>query len=116
MAAKDRDGNEVYSQDRIFMPVPQQLARGHRMGRGPYEKSGLLEDSSLPPLRTVTATHDILFPVVEEETEDGTVRRFPSDSLDIEVKLWYLPYGTMVDDAFLWREHRETVRLDLGGR
>jgi len=115
VTASDKDGNEVFSAERIFMPVPQQLGRGDRMGRGPYEKSGLLQDSSLPPLRTVTASWDILFPVVEEEQDGEMVRTYPSDSLDIEVKLWYLPYGTMDDDAFLWREHRTTVTLAMDG-
>ena len=94
------------------MPIPQQLGRGDRMGRGPYEKSGLLQDSSLPPLRTVTTSYDIFFPVEEEEQDDGElVRTFPSDSLEVEVQLWYLPYGTMEDDAFLWREVKKTVRI-----
>lgn len=116
MTAKDKDGNEVFNQERLFMPVPQQLARGERMGRGPYEKSGLLQDSSLPPLRTVTTAYDVFFPVEEVEEGEDVVRRFPSDSLDVEVKLWYLPFGTMDDDAFLWREHKETVRLALEGQ
>ena len=94
------------------MPIPPQLGRGDRMGRGPYEKSGLLQDSSLPPLRTVSSTYDIFFPVNEEKGEDGeTVRTFPSDTLDVEVKLWYLPYGTMDDDPFLWLEEKRTVKI-----
>jgi hypothetical protein len=99
------------------MPVPQQLGRGNRMGRGPYEKSGLVQDSSLPPLRTVTSTYEIFFPFEEKENEDGDmVRVFPSDSLDVEVKLWYLPYGTMDDGAFLWREEKRTVTVTMAGK
>ena len=30
------------------MPVPQQLGRGNRMGRGPYEKSGLVQRDAEP--------------------------------------------------------------------
>lgn len=97
------------------MPVPQQLGRGDGMGRGPYEKSGLLEDTSLPPLRTTTSTWDVFFPVVEEEKDDETVRTFPSDTLEIQVQLWYLPYGTMDDDPFLWREEKRTVRIASQG-
>jgi hypothetical protein len=94
------------------MPIPQQLARGDRMGRGPYEKSGLVQDTSLPPLRTSAYSYEIFFPVKEEENDDGdTIRTFPSDSLDLEVKLWYLPYGTMDDDAFLWREEKRTIKI-----
>jgi hypothetical protein len=53
------------------MPIPQQLGRGNRMGRGPYEKSGLVQDSSLPPLRTVSSTYEIFFPFEEKENENG---------------------------------------------
>lgn len=99
------------------MPIPQQLGRGNRMGRGPYEKSGLVQDSSLPPLRTVTSTYEIFFPFEEKENEDGdTVRTFPSESLDVEVKLWYMPYGTIDDDAFLWREEKRTVKVTMAGK
>jgi hypothetical protein len=111
VTANDKDGKEVFKADRIFMPVPQRLGRGDQMGRGPYEKSGMLQDSSLPPLRTVTSNWDVFFPVVEEEKDGETVRTYPSDSLEIDVKLWYLPYGTMEDDAVLWREQKSTVKL-----
>lgn len=85
------------------------------MGRGPYEKSGILQDSALPPLRTVSSVYDIFFPVKEEENDDGeTVRTFPSDHLTIEVKLWYLPYGTMEQEPFLWFEEKRTVKISAG--
>jgi len=79
------------------------------MGRGPYEKSGFLEDNSLPPLRTVTTSYDIFFPVKEVEKDDEVVRTYPSNSMDIDIKLWYLPFGTKDDDAFLWREEQRKV-------
>lgn len=116
MTAKDKSGKEVFRMERIFMPVPQRLGRGRSMGRGPYEKSGMLEDSSLPPLRTVNSTYEIFFPFVEKESDEGTVRTFPSDQLEIQVQLWYLPFGTMDDDAFLWSEVKRTVSLDLSGK
>ena len=103
----------MFNQEKIYMPVPQQLGRGDRMGRGPYEKSGLVQDSSLPPLRTVTSSFEIFFPFEEKENEDGW-RTFPSDSLDIEVKLTYMPYGTPDDDAFVWREEKRTVKITAG--
>lgn len=98
------------------MPVPQQLGRGHRMGRGPYEKSGLVEDTSLPPLRTQAYTYDVYYPVHDEEGEDAVVRTFPVDTLEIEVKLWYLPFGTMENDPFLWHEFRKKVAIQTKGR
>jgi len=98
------------------MPIPQQLGSGQRMGRGPYEKSGMLEDTSLPPLRTVTATYDIFFPVKDEEQGDKTIRTFPSDSLEVQVRLWYLPFGTMEDDPFLWQEFKKMVKISTPGK
>ncbi len=97
------------------MPVPQRMGRGDRMGRGPYEKSGFLQDNSLPPLRTVKTSYDIFFPVEETEKGDRTIRTYPSDTMDIDVKLWYLPFGTKDDDAFLWREEKHTVSFDNSG-
>lgn len=98
------------------MPIPQQLGRGDRMGRGPYEKSGMLEDTSLPPLRTVTTTCDVFFPVKVEEKNGTNVTTITSDSLDLEVKLWYLPFGTMEDDPFLWKEFTKTVSISRIGK
>jgi hypothetical protein len=98
------------------MPVPQQLGRGTRMGRGPYEKSGLVEDTSLPPLRTQTFTYDVFYPAHEEEKDDVVVRTFPTNTLEVEVKLWYLPFGTMENDPFLWHEFRKKVAFQAEGR
>jgi hypothetical protein len=98
------------------MPIPQQMGKGDRMGRGPYEKSGLLEDSSLPPLRTITQSYDIFFPVNVEEKDGKKVSTITSDTLDVEVKLWYLPYGTMDDDPFLWKEFKKTVKISTSGK
>jgi hypothetical protein len=98
------------------MPTPQQMAKGDRMGRGPYEKSGLLEDTSLPPLRTITQSYDIFFPTKVEEKNGKKISTLSSDSMDIEVKLWYLPYGTMDDDPFLWKEFKKTVKISTSGK
>ena len=98
------------------MPIPQQLGKGDRMGRGPYEKSGMLEDTSLPPLRTITTTHDIFFPVKVEEKDGKKISSISSDTLDLEVKLWYLPFGTMDDDPFLWKEYKKTVKISTQGK
>jgi len=86
------------------------------MGRGPYEKSGLLGDASLPLLRTVTQSYDIFFPTKVEEKNGKKISTLSSDSMDVEVKLWYLPYGTMDDDPFLWKEFKKTVKISTSGK
>jgi hypothetical protein len=98
------------------MPVPQQLGRGDRMGRGPYEKSGLIEDNGLAPGKTVRERFDIFFPVEELEEDGKFVSRPSAYDLDISVKLWYLPFGTMKTDPFLWHEANKTVSISKSGK
>ena len=100
------------------MPVPQQLARGDRMGRGPYEKSGLIEDTGLPPGKTVHERFDIMFPVEEVEVDGKFVTRPTAYDLNIQVKLWYLPFGSGAKkaDPFLWREFSKTVSISKSGK
>ncbi len=98
------------------MPVPQQLARGDRMGRGPYEKSGIIEDTGLPPGKPVHERFDIFFPLREVEEKGKTVSKLLAHDLNIEVKLWYLPFGSMNSDPFLWREFSKTVSISKGGK
>jgi len=106
----------VYNQEKIYMPVPQQLARGDRMGRGPYEKSGIIEDTGLPPGKQVRERFDILFPLTEVEENGKMVAKPAANDLDIEVKLWYLPFGSMNSDPFLWREFTRTVSISKSGK
>ena len=106
----------MYNQDKIYMPVPQQLGRGDKMGRGPYEKSGIIEDTGLPPGKMVHERFEIPYPLVDVEENGKTVSR-PSDyDLNIEVKLWYLPFGSANSDPFLWREFSKTVSISKGGK
>jgi len=97
------------------MPVPQQLGRGDRMGRGPYEKSGLIEDTGLPPGKMVKERFDILYPVDEVEENGKTLNKPSAYDLDIEVKLWYRPFGSANSSPFLWREFNKTVTISNSG-
>jgi hypothetical protein len=98
------------------MPVPQQLGRGDRMGRGPYEKSGIIEDTGLPPGRPVRERFDVFYPTEEVEENGQTVTKPQAYDLDIEVKLWYLPFGSMNADPFLWQEFKKTVSISKKGK
>ncbi|MBN2645725.1 MAG: hypothetical protein JXR59_09665 [Desulfuromonadaceae bacterium] len=90
------------------MPTPQLMARGNNMGRGPYEKSSIVEDTGLPPGKEVEERFDIFFPV-EELDNGGQVAE--EREMTVTVQLWYKPFGTM-SSAALWREWQETVSLD----
>jgi hypothetical protein len=98
------------------MPVPQQLARGDRMGRGPYEKSGMIEDTGLPPGKTVHERFDIPFPTGDVKEGGKTVRKTLAHELEVEVQLWYLPYGNMNSDPFLWHESIQKVSISEKGK
>lgn len=111
MTAKTPDGKEIFKESKIYMPVPQQLGRGDRMGRGPYEKSGIIRDSSLPPNKTVTEKFEIPFPV-EDVKEGGKVtRKILSYDMTVDIELWYLPFGTKTDSPFLW--HKVTKKIEI---
>jgi hypothetical protein len=102
VTAKDSKGKELFEQSKIYMPIPQQLGRGDKMGRGPYEKSGILRDTSLPPNRSVRENFEISYPSGEHE-------------MTVDVKLWYLPFGNKVDDPFLWQKVTKKVSIEKGG-
>ena len=114
MTAKDSSGKELFKQSKIYMPIPQQLGRGDKMGRGPYEKSGILRDTSLPPGRTVLESFEIPFPVEEVKKDDKVVRTIKDYDMTVDVELMYLPFGTK-DDKFTWQKVTKKVSIEKGG-
>ena len=102
MTAKNNAGKEIFKQSKIYMPIPQQLGRGDKMGRGPYEKSGILRDSSLPPNRPVREQFEIPYPSGEYD-------------MTVDVELWYLPFGNKDSDPLLWQKVSKKVSIEKGG-
>ncbi|MCD6526445.1 MAG: hypothetical protein J7K75_05610 [Desulfuromonas sp.] len=91
------------------MPTPKLMARGNNMGRGPYEKSSIVEDTGLAPGKEVEERFDIFFPVTEKGDDGKQVAE--EREMDVTVELWYKPFGTM-SGAVLWKEWEETISLD----
>jgi hypothetical protein len=117
VTAKTKDGKVFYTNEKMYMPVPQQFGRGDKMGRGPYEKTGMLRDSSLPPQRTVKEQFAI--PVYTEETKDGKlVRTILANEFTVDVEVWYLPYGRKDDpgNAQKWFAATKELRIETGGK
>ena len=108
----------MLNEEKIYMPVPQQMGRGDRMGRGPYEKSGIIEDTGLPPHKKVEERFEVPFPVENITNESGRVvdRKLLASELDVKVELWYLPFGTRNSDPFLWREAAKTISISTVGK
>lgn len=100
---KDAKGQVVYQDSKIYMPVPQQLGRGDRMGRGPYDKSGILVDWALHPLEEKKEEYRILVPAKEGKPE--------SYDYTVEFELWYLPFGKKDEFAQLWRKETKQVKF-----
>ena len=114
MTAKDSKGKELFKQSKIYMPIPQQLGRGDKMGRGPYEKSGILRDTSLPPNRPVNESFDIPFPAEITKKDGKDVTTILDYDMTIDVELVYMPFGTR-DDSFTWHKVTKKVSLEKGG-
>ncbi len=91
MTTKSPEGKVIYQDSKIYMPVPQQLGRGDRMGRGPYDKSGILVDWALHPLEEKKEEYRILLP-----TKEGKLENY---EYVVEFELWYLPFGKKDEDA-----------------
>jgi hypothetical protein len=115
VTAKDSKGKEFFKQSKIYMPIPQQLGRGDKMGRGPYEKSGILRDSSLPPGRPVTESFEIAFPVEEVKQGDTVQRNITDYDMTIDVELMYLPFGTKESGQLTWQKVTKKVSIEKGG-
>jgi len=101
VTAKTPDGKVVYHDSKIYMPVPHQLGRGDRMGRGPYDKSGILVDWALHPLDEKKEDYRILVPA-----KDGKPEAY---EYLVDIELWYFPFGKKDEYAQLWRKSSHKV-------
>ncbi len=110
MTAKDSKGNQIAKHTRIYMPIPQQLGRGDKMGRGPYEKSGIIRDNGLPPNKPVHEEFEIPFPA---EFKDGKTNILDYD-MNVDVELTYEPFGDK-ETGIQWHKVTKKVTLEKGG-
>ncbi len=81
------------------------------MGRGPYEKSGLLRETSIPPLARVHEVFEITYPFNDVEMGDTTRRELAQDELNVSVVLWYLPFGEFDGNEVVFFEEEQTLDL-----
>jgi len=115
VTARDSKGKELFKESKIYMPIPQQLGRGDKMGRGPYEKSGIIRDTGLPPNRPVLEKFEIPFPVEEVKKDDKVSRNILDNDMTIDVELIYLPFGTVESGKFSWHKVTRKVSIEKGG-
>jgi hypothetical protein len=115
VTAKDSKGKELFKQSKIYMPIPQQLGRGDKMGRGPYEKSGMLRDTTLPPGRPVNETFEIPFPAEFAKQDGKSVTTILDYDMTVTVELLYEPFGVKDSDTFTWQKVSKQVSIEKGG-
>jgi hypothetical protein len=101
VTAQTPDGKVVYQDSKVYMPVPHQLGRGDRMGRGPYDKSGILVDWALHPLEEKKEEYRIFVPA-----KDGKLENY---EYIVEVELWYVPFGSKDEYSQLWRKTTQKI-------
>jgi hypothetical protein len=96
------------------MPVPQQLGRGDKMGRGPYEKSGIIVDSSLPPNRPVNEKFEIPFPAEFLKKDGKDVTNILDPVMTVDIELIYEPFGDKAT-GISWYKVTKKVTVEKGG-
>jgi len=114
--ARAPDGKEVSRTSKIYMPAPGKMGYGKEMGRGPYEKAGLIRDTALPPHRTIVETFEIPFPNEKVKRGKEIYGKPLFKEMDIDVELWYVPFGETEGPAArwnqLWRKLTKKVTID----
>ena len=94
------------------MPHPARFGMTDKMGRGPYEKSGMIRDTGLPPLRTVRESFEIAFPYEDVWQGKSVSRQILTDEMELEVRLLYVPFGDTNSDHYIWFIEKHPVRLN----
>ena len=94
------------------MPHPARFGMVDKMGRGPYEKSGMIRDTGLPPLRPVHESFEIPFPFEDVKTGGKLVRNLLNRELEVEIRLLYLPFGEKNQDHFVWYLTKRIISLE----
>ncbi|MGE5188993.1 MAG: multiheme c-type cytochrome (seleno)protein ExtKL [Gemmatimonadota bacterium] len=109
VTARDDDGATVFSGSKTYAPLAQRFGRGVRTGYGPYEKTGIIEDTALPANRTIREKFDILLEPREPGPQDGN-RSARNVTVDVTLKL--VDSGTAPAVSTTWRTATEVVKLE----
>ncbi len=109
VTAKTADGTTVFSKSREYMPIAQRLGRGGRTGRGPYERTGIVEDTALPPNRTVRERFDVVLEPPEPAPANG---KRPPLEVTVNVKLVLVDPAAAGAQGRTWFESTRVVKLE----
>ncbi len=109
VTAKTADGTTVFSKEKTYMPIAQRLGRGGRTGRGPHERTGFVEDTALPPGRTVRERFDV---VLEPPEPAQAKEKRPPLEVTVNVKLRLADPGAAGTDSSTWFESTRVVKFE----
>lgn len=110
VAARTPDGTQVFSQARTYMPIPQRFGRGDKMGRGAYEKTGIVGDTALPPNRAIRERFDIILDPVTESKEKGN-RLFAEVTILVKLRV-LTPDDAATAEGAKWYELSKLVKIE----
>ena len=96
------------------MPIPQQLGRGDKVGRGPYEKSCIIRDNGLPPNRPVQENCEIPYPAEYVKKDGKDVTNILDHEMTVDIELIYMPFGER-DTGITWHKVTKKIALEKGG-
>ncbi len=108
VTARTADGAEAFSKSKAYMAIAQRLGRGGRTGRGPYERTGLVEDTALPANRTVRERFDIVLD--PQEPAAGKEKRPVEVTVNVKLKL--VDAGAASAESVTWFESTKVVKLE----
>lgn len=86
-------------------------------GAYPGWKAGMLRDTSLQPEQTRSETFEIKYPFEDVEKDGKKERKVTDNSMDVTVKLWYMPTGGDPKEGvpgktqYLFYEAKKTIPL-----
>ena len=96
------------------MPIPQHLGRGDKMGRGPYEKSGIILYNGLPPNKPVHEKFEIPFPAEFTKIDGKDVTNILDYDMTVDIELTYEPFGDK-ETGITWHKVTKKVSIEKGG-
>jgi hypothetical protein len=120
VTANTKDGNEIFREEKIYMPQSPIYGRDNFMWSGgayPGWKAGMVRDTSIQPEQTRTETFEIKYPYKDTEKDGKKIRTVSADEMQVNVKLWYMPtggdpkQGVPGKTQFLFNEWTKSIKL-----
>lgn len=110
-----KDSKEIFRDSKIYMPQATN-SRGNAMVYGPYQKLGLIRDTSLQPLQTRVETYEIKFPYEDVAKAPGEpkVREIKAKEIDVTIELRYQldpAVGEIDEDSFIFYKTIKRVSI-----